>query len=283
LSSYYEAIRRISPVEPDDELRSRSNSDQPEAEGDDPLERGGADVSGDGVREPALSGERRLALNDEQSTAVVPLPTLQGMPVTMARAEPIQRLTERLAPLAVVEKSMRIALSGCRHGDGASTLACAFALDLSQRLSVRTLLVDAHIRHPALHRMFPLPDYKPPELILNGALQIRSSGWPRLELASCCLDGTDKDRRELLEHFENVLSHYSAVVIDLGVARLDTRMLPLARPADPILLVTRYGHTRRHELATTAAALRAANRAVAGVILNAAASTSVKKRKLISK
>jgi Mrp family chromosome partitioning ATPase len=52
---------------------------------------------------------------------------------------------------------------------------------------------------------------------------------------------------------------------------LDTRMLLLARPADPILLVARYGHTRRQELATTTAALRAANRAVAGVVFNAAA------------
>jgi Mrp family chromosome partitioning ATPase len=45
-------------------------------------------------------------------------------------------------------------------------------------------------------------------------------------------------------------------------------MLPLARPGDPVVLVVRYGHTERQELATTAGALRAANRAIAGVILN---------------
>jgi len=58
-------------------------------------------------------------------------------------------------------------------------------------------------------------------------------------------------------------------VIDLGVARLDPRMVPLMRPADPILLVVRYGQTERKELATSAAALRAADRSVAGVIMNA--------------
>jgi len=58
-------------------------------------------------------------------------------------------------------------------------------------------------------------------------------------------------------------------VIDLGVTRLDARMLPLARSTDPILLIVRYGSTERQELATTVSALRAANRAVAGVILNA--------------
>jgi Mrp family chromosome partitioning ATPase len=103
-------------------------------------------------------------------------------------------------------------------------------------------------------------------------MQIRASGWPRLELASCSLDGVDDERQALMQRLEGVLSHYGAVVVDLGVVRLDTRMLPLARPSDPILLVARYGHTRRQELATTAAALRAANRAVAGVIFNAAVS-----------
>jgi receptor protein-tyrosine kinase len=194
------------------------------------------------------------------------------MPVTVARAEALQRLAERLAPLAMVERSMRLVLSGCRPADGCSTLASAFALDLSQRLSVPTLLVDAHVRHPSLHRMFTIPDFKQPELVLDGALQIRSSGWPRLELATCCIDGADGERHELLGRLQKVLSHYPAVIVDLGVIRLDTRMLPLARPTDPILLVARYGHTRRQELATTAAALRAANRAVAGVMFNANAS-----------
>jgi Mrp family chromosome partitioning ATPase len=204
--------------------------------------------------------------------SIVALPTAEAMPVTVARAEALQRLAERLAPLAMVERSMRLVLSGCRPADGCSTLASAFALDLSQRLSVPTLLVDAHVRHPSLHRMFTIPDFKQTELVLDGALQIRSSGWPRLELATCCIDGADGERHELLGRLEKVLGHYPAVVVDLGVIRLDTRMLPLARPTDPILLVARYGHTRRQELATTSAALRAANRAVAGVVFNATAS-----------
>jgi Mrp family chromosome partitioning ATPase len=260
VSSYYEAIRRITPADP----RERGLAEEREiADERGNAERAPDDPAGEPSQAPAEARPR-------PTTAIVPLPTVQGMPVTVARAEAVQRLAERLAPLAVMDNSMRLLVSGCRPGDGASTLASAFALDLSQRLSVRTLLIDAHVRHPSLHRLFTLPDYKPPELVLNGALQLRSSGWPRLELASCCVGAGEKERRELLEQIDNVLSHYSAVVVDLGVVRLDTRMLPLARPTDPILLVARYGHTRRQELATTAAALRAANRAVAGVILNAA-------------
>lgn len=250
MSSYYEAIQRFSPVVADESAAER-----------DP-----------GTAESEQPDEVRPAVRVRPANAIVPVPATEATPVTMARAEALQRLAERLAPLAIVERSMRLLLSGCRPADGTSTLAAAFALDLSQRLSVRTLLVDAHLRHPSLHRMFAPPDHKQPELVLDGALQIRSSGWPRLELASCCIDGAEEERHELLQRLENVLSHYAGVVVDLGVVRLDTRMLPLARPTDPILLVARYGHTRRQELATTAAALRAANRAVAGVVFNAATS-----------
>jgi Mrp family chromosome partitioning ATPase len=249
VSNYYEAIRRISPQFADEPA--------PEVEAGRPA--------------AERTEETRPAVRIRTANAIVALPVAEAAPVSIARAEGLQRLAERLAPLAMVERSMRLLLSGCRPADGTSTIASAFALDLSQRLSVRTLLVDAHVRHPSLHRIFTVPEHKQPELVLDGALQIRSSGWPRLEVASCCVDGVDDQRYELLQRLENVFSHYAAVVVDLGVIRLDTRMLPLARPADPILLVARYGHTRRQELATTTAALRAANRAVAGVVFNAAA------------
>jgi Mrp family chromosome partitioning ATPase len=250
VSSYYEAIRRI----------LLDTAEPPESQ---------AGVSSSAVERVE---EPRPAVRLRPAGAIVPLPTAEAVPIAVARAEALQRLSERLAPMALVERSMRLFLSGCRPADGTSTIASAFALDLSQRLSVRTLLVDAHLRHPSLHRIFIAPDSKQAELLLDGALQIRASGWPRLELASCSIDGFDEESYALMQRLEGVLGHYAAVIIDLGVVRLDTRMLTLARATDPILLVARYGHTRRQELATTAAALRAANRAVAGVVFNAAAS-----------
>jgi Mrp family chromosome partitioning ATPase len=266
VSKYYDAIRRTSfktHLSPED-LQPRSEFDPGREER--PRERE------ERARE-AESSEPRSQPNN----AVMPLPVVPVALSAAARAEEIRRLSERLAPLAVVEHSMRLLVSGCRRGDGASTVAASLALDLSQRLALRTLLVDAHLRSPALHRMFGGPASKMPETLLDGALQLRATGWPRLELASCSLTGGESERQELLNTFENLLNHYQAAVIDLGVTRLDARMLPLARPDDPILLVVRYGHTERRELSTANAALQAANRAVAGVILNAAANPVAKK------
>jgi Mrp family chromosome partitioning ATPase len=208
-------------------------------------------------------------LDRAQATSLISLPTLEQAPAAIARADDIRNLTERLAPLAAVESSMRLLVCGCRRGDGTSTVAAALAIDLSQRLGLRTLLVDAHLRHPSLHHLLIGNRRGAPELMLEGSLQSRSTDWPRLGLLTCCPDD-DQEQKQMLGQMEALLVSYPAVVVDLGVPRLDARMLPLANPADPILLVVREGQTERRELATSADALRAANRTLAGVVLNGA-------------
>jgi Mrp family chromosome partitioning ATPase len=205
--------------------------------------------------------------NPAAAHSLVPLPTLEHVSAAVARANAIRGLTERLAPVAVIEKSTRLLVTGCRPGDGASTVSAAIAIDISQRLGLRTMLVDAHLRHPSLHRLFQHPGRRPAELVLDGALQVRATEWPRLELVTCCLSSPDS-HQQLFDEFETLLGEYQAAIVDLGVTRLDARMLPLARSTDPILMVVRQGHTERRELATTASALRAASRSVAGVVLN---------------
>jgi Mrp family chromosome partitioning ATPase len=219
------------------------------------------------IEEQQLANTSILKKNEASEHSLVALPILDHVPAAVARANAIRNLTERLAPLAAVEKSTRLLLTGCRPGDGASTVATAIAIDISQRLGLRTMLVDAHLRHPSLHRLVQHPGRRTPELLLDGALQIRATEWPRLELVTCCVSSPDS-YLELFDEFETLFSAYSSVIVDLGVVRLDARMVPLAKPADPILMVVRQGHTERRELATTASALRTANRSVAGVILN---------------
>ncbi len=193
----------------------------------------------------------------------------QRMAGIVAKAHEIQRLSERLAPLAVLDSRIRLVICGCRPGDGASTIAVALAMDLSQRLSLRTMLVDAHLRHLSLHRFFARRGRGSAELVISEHLRIRPTGLPRLDFVTWQEAGSEANGRGLLDEFESLAAGYPAVVVDLGVVRLDARMLPLVRPTDPIVLIVRYGHTERQELATAAHALRAANRAIAGVVLNA--------------
>jgi Mrp family chromosome partitioning ATPase len=191
----------------------------------------------------------------------------RGDPVgDLVRAPSLCRLSEQLAALGTAENPVRLLVSGCRAGDGASTIAAALAIDLSQRLAVRTVLVEGHLRHPALRNLLarsaPLAGSDLASATVPGS---QRTGWPRLDL----IPRTPIDlTKPALDDLDGLLRRFPIAVIDLGVIRLEPRMLVLARPSDPILIVTRYQHTERQELLTTAAVLRATNHTVSGVVLN---------------
>jgi protein-tyrosine kinase len=208
--------------------------------------------------------------NYESTGMLAPIPVLgqARTPFEASLDRSLQVLNERVAPLAGVGQSVRLFVTGCRPGDGASTVAMGLALDLSQRLGLRTLLVDAHLRKPTLHKMFPpMPGANAP-LLLGDQFVVRPSAMPRLELASCLPITASALKPGDAQGYEELLDSFLLAVVDLGGVRLDGRLLGLARASDPIIIVTRYGSTEREELATTTAALKAASRTVAGVILN---------------
>lgn len=64
------------------------------------------------------------------------------------------RVQERAAPLI----ARRIAIAGIKDGDGASTLAVAFAHFLWRRLGKRVLLIETDLRKPGLERMGLAPE-----------------------------------------------------------------------------------------------------------------------------
>ncbi len=216
----------------------------------------------------AYTRELHAPVHAPTDTALVPRTPAPDVPGAIAKTVALRGISERVAPQAAVDQSVRLLVSGCAPNEGTSTISAALAIDLSQRLNVRTLMVDANLRSPTLHRVFENSSRKRPALLLAGALQVQTTPWPQLDLASCCFDGDDQQRVDAMNELEDLMSTYPAAIVDLGVVRLDARTLPLARVNDPVVLVVRYGHTQRAELTTTVAAMRAANRHVAGVIFN---------------
>src|SRR5260370_15642597 len=87
------------------------------------------------------------------SHSLVPLPTLEHVPAAVARASAIRNLTERLAPVAVIERSSRLLVTRCRPRGGAAPGAAAVAVDNSQRPGPRPRLVEAPPPRPP----FPCP------------------------------------------------------------------------------------------------------------------------------
>ena len=181
----------------------------------------------------------------------------------------IRTIAERVAAVARLSGQTRVLLTGCRSGDGASTVAGALALDLSLRLSIETLLVDADRR----------AGFEPSKAGGNGAGQVRVNATPVPKLftaryariddyAPVSMGTAPAGPNDALEELRQVMAGYRATVVDVGVVRLDARMLAVAAPDDPVLVVARYGCTRREELTATLAILNLAKCRIGGVILN---------------
>ena len=197
----------------------------------------------------------------------------------LAHLKGIHRITESFAGVANVMGDARLAIAGCAAGDGCSSVAAAIALDLTQRLNVRTLLVDGNICRPKVANMFA--NRKTPILAWESKTGVeiqsergivdRSSDWGKLEVAAVT-SALEKSEPALLDEVNDRISAFPAAVLDLGAVRLDARTLALVRPKDVVLLVVRSGFTERSDLLATINLFSNIGRPVKGVILNATAS-----------
>jgi hypothetical protein len=207
-------------------------------------------------------------------------PGVPASAATMMDRIGIRTIAERVAAVARLSGQARVLITGCRNGDGASTVAGALALDLSLRLSLETLLVDADSGSSAEAAEIA-------EAVVikgggNGGRPIRANptSVTRLWTLRCArisdqahsaavpLGSQPDPQAEAVQDLRQTMACYRAVVVDIGVVRLDARMLAVAGPDDPVLVIVRYGCTRREELAATLAILNLAKCKIGGVILN---------------
>ncbi len=203
-----------------------------------------------------------------QPMALVPILEAQGLLDSIASSPSIRNLSEQLGAASAYNGPARILMTGCRPGDGVSTVAAAMALDLSQRLAARTVLVEGQSRVTAMHPLFGRAGVPTPTTAAGTSIAVQGTGWPRLETARPEQMAVGEHPARLLEDMDELLARYRLAVIDLGVVRLDPRMLALARPNDPILVVARHLRTDRAEMIATVNLLRNTGHPVAGVILN---------------
>ncbi len=187
---------------------------------------------------------------------------------SLACCSSIRNLSEQLGAASANKGSARILMTGCRPGDGVSTVAAAMALDMSQRLAARTVLVEWQPRVTAIHPLFGRASAPTSTAAANTSIAVQGTGWPRLETARPEQMALGEQPARMVEDLDELLARYRLAVIDLGVVRLDPRMLALARPDDPILVVARHLRTDRAEMIATVNILRNTGHPVAGVILN---------------
>jgi Mrp family chromosome partitioning ATPase len=185
----------------------------------------------------------------------------------LAQEAALRRLSEQVAALSVVDGPVRVLVTGCRPGDGASTVAAALAVDLSQRLAARTALVECHLRQPTPKTANGRTPRETAELVAGFHIPLRSSTWPRLDTVAYSV-APDASLAQQAEIMAELLNPYQVAVVDVGVVRLEAQMLTIARPKDPVVIVARYRQTERQDLTGTVNTIRVTERKIAGVVLN---------------
>jgi len=160
-------------------------------------------------------------------------------------------------------------------GEGKSTTAANLAITLAQQ-GTSTLLVDADLRRPLVHRAFNLVQEPGLTDILVGTAQlreaIRPNVIPNLDVLPAGplppnpseLLGSEPMRRLL----ETVRGQYEAVIFDSPPTLAVTDATVLASEVDAAILVVRAGETEEVAAQRAVAQLRRVQAKVAGTVLN---------------
>jgi capsular exopolysaccharide synthesis family protein len=203
-------------------------------------------------------------------------PVLLRAPESPA-AESYRYLRSRLQPLLARQAAGSVLVASAHDGEGRSATAANLALALAQ--AGRTvILVDADLRHPALHTMFGLGDERGLAGVLSGEVALddalQQGPVPRLWVLPA---GAGADRvTDLLEGprlgrvLRTLRKQCDVVVLDSAAVLSVSDAIALATHSDHVLLVADY---RRSTRAGVARALTELGEVVAGnvsgVLVNA--------------
>jgi len=194
-----------------------------------------------------------------------------------AEAESFRTLRTALSMLGRKEERRSVLFTSALPAEGKSFCSLHYALSLAQQ-GLRTLLVDADLRRPAIEkalcqnneRKAGLTDYLAGHKAFNEV--IYPTEHPNLHYVPA---GTDAPNpAELLAQaglnglLEHALATYDRVVLDSAPIHAVSDTLLIAAPVHTVCLVVRAGKTPRHAVRRAAQLLREAEARLGGVILN---------------
>jgi non-specific protein-tyrosine kinase len=190
-------------------------------------------------------------------------------------SEAIRRLRANLEFSMSAGNHTTLAITSAGTGEGRSTIAANLAVAFAQAGS-RTVLVDADLRSPRLHKLFDVSNQDGLPALLKHAsrtwddVAIETSvhnlaliPGDRLANAADLLSGS-----RLVSVLKELAAVYDIVIVDTPPVLAVSDALEVARSVDGVAIVCRAGRTRVEELRSAVAALRHANARIVGAVLN---------------
>lgn len=157
---------------------------------------------------------------------------------------------------------------------GKTSVAINLALVIAQS-GKKVVLVDADLRKPSVHRILGLSNHRGLSDIFRGNLEVQhvTTNWKDGNLTVVTSGGQPPNPAELLSSKKmnqviQTLKGMADVVVVDGPPFLVTDATILSAKVDGVVLVYRYGHTRRNEALNTINQLRRVDARVLGVVLN---------------
>jgi capsular exopolysaccharide synthesis family protein len=185
----------------------------------------------------------------------------------IARTKIVQRLSR---PFVLVVSSPSV-------GDGKTFTALNLAISLALNGEGRTLLIDADLRHPSVHRLIGAPIEPGVAEVLSGACALQDALFRIEQVPSFYVlpgGSAGSNSADLLATSgwralsTAVRSHFSHVIVDSPPIDIVADYDLIAAAGDAVLLVIRPDHTDR---ACCAASFTKVRPKLIGVLINAAA------------
>jgi protein-tyrosine kinase len=191
------------------------------------------------------------------------------------QAEAFRELRSRLMLELPGEPIRALAIASPDSGDGKSYIAANLAVAFSQ-LGARTLLIDADVRTPRLHRMFGL-DGGGLSGVLAGFVEPSEAVLPVHGSPNLCLlpaGAMPPNPLELLHRptfgalIQETLQSFRYIFVDTPAAVRGADARAIAAECDATLVVGRAGRSRMAQLEGLLDALSRSGARLAGVVMN---------------
>jgi tyrosine-protein kinase Etk/Wzc len=191
-------------------------------------------------------------------------------------AEQFRQIRTRLQHVAGLDTNRSLMVTGPSPLDGKTTVAAnlAAALALNGR---KTLLVDANVRRPEIHRLFGVGNEKGFSDVLNGTVAfdeaLRPTRIPNLTVMTSGpkpMNPTELFESQLLVDFiERALEEYDHVIFDSGPFLVVSEPVAMAPRVDGVITVVRAHAESRGLLQRMRDQLRQVKAEHLGVVVNA--------------
>lgn len=211
-----------------------------------------------------------------KTTSVVERDLQAHIQPTSSAAEGFRTLRAAVSLVKNADKLRNIAVTSTIPSEGKSLVASNFAIVTAQT-GLKTLLVDADLRRPSVHKAFQLQSPIGLSAYLAGRIGsvdeiVHKSEVPNLDVICCGATPSNPSEligsKQMLQFLEEVAGRYDRVVLDCPPVSAVADPLVVGAMCDGIIFVTKFNKIRREHALRSVQRIQDAGIYIIGSVLN---------------